>query len=37
VITTAKEHERNQLEVFVDDKDAIYVFDRGYMDYERFD
>ncbi|WP_144463809.1 transposase, partial [Siminovitchia fortis] len=21
----------------VDDKDAMYVFDRGYVDYERFD
>ena len=37
VITTAKEHARNQLEVLVDDKDAMYVFDRGYVDYERFD
>lgn len=37
VITTADEHDRNQLEVLVDDKDALYVFDRGYIDYERFD
>ena len=37
VITTAKEHDRNQLEILVDDKDAMYVFDRGYVDYERFD
>ena len=37
VITTTKEHDRNQLEVLVDDKDAMYVFERGYMDYERFD
>lgn len=37
VITNAKEHDRNQLEVLVDDKEAMYVFDRGYMDYERFD
>ncbi|MTW88392.1 IS4 family transposase [Virgibacillus dakarensis] len=37
VITVAKEHDRNQLEVLVDDKEAMYVFDRGYMDYERFD
>ncbi|WP_145453239.1 transposase, partial [Staphylococcus epidermidis] len=36
-ITTAKEHDRNQLEILVDDKDAMYVFDRGYVDYERFD
>lgn len=37
VITNAKEHDRNQLEVLVDDKEAMYVFDRGYVDYERFD
>ncbi|WP_010530183.1 IS4 family transposase, partial [Lentibacillus jeotgali] len=36
-ITTANEHDRNQLEVLVDDKEATYVFDRGYIDYERFD
>ncbi|WCK53297.1 IS4 family transposase [Aneurinibacillus sp. Ricciae_BoGa-3] len=32
-----KEHDRGQLEVLVDDKEAMYVFDRGYVDYERFD
>src|SRR5690625_6421792 len=37
VITNAKEHDRNQLEVLVDDKECLYVFDRGYLDYERFD
>ncbi len=37
VITTAKEHDRGQLEVMVDDKECMYVFDRGYLDYERFD
>ncbi|SIT09194.1 Transposase DDE domain-containing protein [Virgibacillus pantothenticus] len=37
VITTAKEHDRNQLEVLVDDKESMYVFDRGYVDYARFD
>jgi IS4 transposase len=37
VITTAKEHDRNQLEVLVDNQEAMYVFDRGYVDYERFD
>lgn len=36
-ITNAKEHDRNQLEVMVDDKTCMYVFDRGYLDYERFD
>jgi len=36
-ITTANEHDRSQLEVLVDGKEATYVFDRGYIDYERFD
>lgn len=37
VITKASEHDRGQLEVLVDDKECMYVFDRGYLDYERFD
>lgn len=37
VLTNAVEHDRNQLEVLVDDKECMYVFDRGYLDYERFD
>src|SRR5699024_11056677 len=37
VITNAKEHDRGQLEVLVVDQDCMYVFDRGYLDYERFD
>src|SRR5690625_7003915 len=37
IMTTADEHDRNQLEVLVDDKEAMYVFERGYVDYERFD
>ncbi|WP_042354047.1 IS4 family transposase [Bacillus rubiinfantis] len=37
IITTAKEHDRGQLEIMVDDKECMYVFDRGYLDYERFD
>src|SRR5699024_5022849 len=36
VITNAKEHARGQLDVLVDDQDCMYVFDRGYLDYERF-
>lgn len=36
-MTGAKEHDRGQLEVLVDDPNAMYVFDRGYLDYERFD
>lgn len=37
VITNAIEHDRGQLVVLVDDKECMYVFDRGYLDYERFD
>ena len=37
VLTNAVEHDRGQLEVLVDDKECMYVFDRGYLDYERFD
>src|SRR5699024_5179834 len=37
VITNAKEHDRGKLEVLVDDQDCMYVFDRGYLDYERFE
>lgn len=37
MITTANEHDRGQLEIMVDDKECMYVFDRGYLDYERFD
>ncbi|WP_407701931.1 IS4 family transposase [Viridibacillus soli] len=37
VLTIAKQHDRNLLEVMVDDRECMYVFDRGYLDYERFD
>ena len=33
VLTNAKEHDCGQLEVLVDDKECMYVFDRGYLDY----
>lgn len=33
-MTNAAEHDRNQLEMLVDDKETEYVFDRGYVDYE---
>ena len=36
-ITPADVHDHEQLEVLVDEKEAMYVFDRGYMDYEMFD
>ena len=31
-ITPAIQHDRTQLEVLIDDKESMYVFDRGYMD-----
>lgn len=37
ILTHAKVHDRNELEVMVDDRDCMYVFDRGYLDDERFD
>jgi len=37
MVTPARVHDRTQLEVLVDEKEAMYVFDRGYVDYERFD
>lgn len=37
VLTNAKQHDRGQLKVLVDDRECMYVFDRGYLDYEQFD
>lgn len=37
VLTNAILHDRGQLEVLIDDNECMYVFDRGYLDYERFD
>lgn len=37
ILTNAKEHDRGQLEVHIDDKECMYAFDRGYLDYEQFD
>ncbi len=37
VLTHANEHDHGQLEIFIDDKECMYVFDRGYLDYKRFD
>jgi putative transposase len=31
-MTMAKEHDRGQFEIMVDDKECMYVFDRGYID-----
>ena len=37
ILTNAKEHDRGQLEVHIDDKECMYAFDRGYLDYKQFD
>ena len=37
VTAMAKEHDRGQLEIMADDKKCMYVSDRNYLDYERFD
>ncbi|TDM05122.1 IS4 family transposase, partial [Macrococcus lamae] len=36
-LTNACENDQNHLELFVDDKECMYVFDRGYVRYQRFD
>ncbi|MFL2145233.1 IS4 family transposase [Desemzia sp. FAM 24101] len=36
-ITNAIEHDTNQLEVLVNQPEATYIFDRGYLDFERMD
>ena len=36
-LTNAKEHDVNQLEILVDQAEATYVFDRGYLDFDRMD
>lgn len=36
-ITNAVEHDDNHLEIFLDHPEATYVFDRGYLNYERMD
>lgn len=37
IITSADRNDRTQMEFLIDEKDAMYVFDRGYIDYEKFD
>lgn len=37
VLTNAVEHDHGQLKLLVDDKECMYVFDRGYLDYKQFD
>lgn len=37
IVTKAKPNDRTQMDVLIDETDATYVFDRGYVDYEKFD
>jgi IS4 transposase len=36
-LTTAKPSDRSQMDQLIDEEGATYVFDRGYLDYKRFD
>ncbi|MED1705948.1 IS4 family transposase [Brevibacillus agri] len=36
-LTYAKSNDRTQMESLIDEIGAMYVFDRGYVDYEKFD
>lgn len=37
VVTNASVHDVNQLGIVVDQRLALYIFDRGYLDFELFD
>ncbi|WP_146812511.1 IS4 family transposase, partial [Aneurinibacillus danicus] len=37
IVTKAKPSDRTQMDVLIDETDATYVFDRGYVDDEKFD
>jgi IS4 transposase len=37
IITKAKPSDRTQMDVLIDETNATHVFDRGYVDYEKFD
>nr|WP_083910412.1 IS4 family transposase [Effusibacillus pohliae] len=36
-LTPAKRHDRTQMDELIDESGAMYVFDRGYVDYKKFD
>ncbi|WP_082129754.1 transposase [Aneurinibacillus tyrosinisolvens] len=36
-VTPAKPTDRTQMEILIDETDATYVFDRGYVEYDKFD
>ncbi|OEF97204.1 IS4 family transposase [Vulcanibacillus modesticaldus] len=37
IVTPASKNDRTQMDVLIDEKDVMYIFDRGYNDYEKFD
>lgn len=37
VVTNAVEHDKTAMDSLIDSKHCIYVFDKGYLDYEKFD
>ncbi|NHN34355.1 transposase [Paenibacillus agricola] len=37
ILTPAMKNDRSQLDALVDEVGLTYVFDRGYLDYARFD
>ncbi|NSB13080.1 IS4 transposase [Clostridium beijerinckii] len=37
VVTNAVEHDKTAMDSLIDSKHCIYVFNKGYLDYEKFD
>lgn len=37
VVTNAVEHDKTAMDSLIDSRHCIYVFDKGYLDYEKFD
>jgi IS4 transposase len=37
IVTNAEEHDRTQMDALMNEKYCIYVFDKGYIDYKKFD
>lgn len=37
VVTNAVEHDKTAMDTLIDTKHCIYVFDKGYLDYQKFD
>jgi Transposase DDE domain/Domain of unknown function (DUF4372) len=37
IVTNAEEHDRTQMDTLMNERYCIYVFDKGYIDYKKFD